>query len=258
MVTTLPALGATAAVAAGLHPDPTYNAIWVGASTYLALMRPYERETFAKELDKKALPAEVLNSVEFARALKTALETASNTANQEKIKKVARLLRNGAAVGLTNDFDAFKEYARLIDEISPREFRILAIMKHEMEGSGLFGELQPPITREDEAKVSDRRRAQDEMMVTTAAYGEIPQEEMTALEYNWRTARGQIKMELNASNEAIESFMLRLTRTGCVAPVPLQTYESVKTIYRVTPLYTSLEKYIRQQAEDLTESPSSS
>jgi hypothetical protein len=244
MLNTAPVVGALAAVAAGLHPDPTYNAIWTGISTFLGLMRPNEKEAFVEEFNKVEISESTLNSIEFARALKAAIEAASNTASEEKIKKIARLLRNGSMTGLVEDFDAFKEYTKLIDEISPREFNILAIMKHNMEVRGAFGVLRPPITQEEEKKVAGLRKIADDVTVTTAAWDDIPKETMTTLEFNWRKAKAQIKKELDVSDDALESYMLRLTRTGCVVPVAIQMFEGVKTIYRVTPLYISLEDYI--------------
>lgn len=241
---TLPALGAGVAVAAGAHPDPIYNAIWMAASTYLTMMRTNEKEVFAEELDKQNIPERILNSVDFARAVKAAVEAAANTASEEKIRKIARLLSNASIGGLIEDYDMFKEYTKLIDDISPQEFRILALMKHHMEGGGMFGRLRPPITQEEEKKVGRLRRAADDVKVTTAAWGDIPQQTMTTLEFNWRKAKAQIKTELNASDEALESYMLRLTRTGCVAPVVIQMMGGDRTIYRITPLYISLDDYI--------------
>lgn len=241
---TLPTLGAGVAVAAGAHPDPTYNAIWMAASTYLTMMRPSEKEAFAEEFNKQNIPENILNSVDFARATKAAVEAAANTASKEKIKKIAKLLSNASIGGLIEDYDVFKEYTKLIDDISPQEFRVLAIMKHHMEREGLFGKLRPPTTRDEEEKVSRLRRAADSLKITTAAWGDSPQKTITTLESNWKSAKGQIKRELNASDEALESYMLRLTRTGCVAPVVIQMMGGDRTVYRITPLYVSLEDYI--------------
>jgi hypothetical protein len=242
---TLPLAAATAAGAVALHPDPTYNAIWAAASTFLQMMSYGERETFATEFNIKEIPVEELSSLEFARATKATLEAAANTASEEKLKKLARLLNNGATKGLIQNYDVFKEYAKLIDDISPQEFRILVLLKHHMEGRGAFGVLPIPLTRDDEEKYGKLRKLADEVTITIAAWGDTPQQQKTTLENKWSKAKAKIKEELDASNEALESYMLRLTRTGCIAPVLIPTYESVKTIYRVTPLYISLEDYIK-------------
>ena len=109
--------------------DPTYAAIWAFTTTFLNQMTKDEREIFIEELFKQEVKEEFFGSVEFARASKATIEAAANTASEEKIRMLARLLRVGTNKGLINDFDVYKEFAKLIDDISPREFSILLILE---------------------------------------------------------------------------------------------------------------------------------
>ncbi len=240
-----PVVVTSAALAAQFHPDPVYNALWIGASTYLAMMGAHEKQVFAEEFNKEEVAEEILNSVAFARSAKIALEAAANTTSEEKIRKIARLLRNGSINGLIQDYDVFKEYVRLVDDISPREFFILASLRQHMENFKPF-ETSRPITQGEEKKVRHLDQSTHNSEPATSRW-DLSEEEAFALEPYWENARTQFREELEVSNEAIESYMLRLTRTGCVAPVSLQRYGGNKTIYRPTSLYVSLENYIRRR-----------
>ena len=109
--------------------DPNQAAIWAFATTFLNQMTKDEREVFVEELSKQEVRDELFGSIEFARASKATIEAAANTASEEKIRMLARLLRVGTNKGLINDFDVYKEFAKLIDDISPREFSILLILE---------------------------------------------------------------------------------------------------------------------------------
>lgn len=241
----------TAAAWVEINPNPVYGAIWAAATTYLTMSQRDEREAFSDELMKREIPEDVLSSVEFARAAKVTLEAVANTASKEKIQILARLLANGSDVGLINEFDVYKEYARLIDDISPREFQILRTMEHYMEAGGLFGKLPPIYSLDDERKYQHLRDSADELGVNYASIsGEKPEEGVSTLEHSWREAMYRIKQKHDFSKAALESMMLRLMRTGCVAPVSfIKLTGKATVIYRVTPLYFSLKQYIEEQNE---------
>ena len=243
---------ATAAALSAL--DPTYAAIWAGTTTLLNQMTVNERETFADELLKKELTQELLESVEFARATKVTIRAAANTAHKEKIKKLARLLRNGTNEHLIRDFDEYKEFAKLIDEISPREFILLKTMEYKMESGGMFGKTPPPFTLTDEQNPKQwTRRANNNAEVNVAKVGDTPAETITTLEYNWRGAEYRIKQELNISSETLRGMMNRLVRTGCIVPEGIHAWDKDVTVFRLTPLYFRLENYIKQDAPDFDE-----
>ena len=194
--------------------DPTYAAIWAFTTTFLNQMTKDEREVFVEELSKREVKEELFGSVEFARASKVTFEAAANTASEEKIRMLARLLRVGTNEELISNFDVYKEFAKLVDDISPTEFSILLAIEKST--------AKYPNTSDPAQQSVNRKKV-------------------------WDEAKESIENETNISSEALQGLMNRIARTGCVTS-SLSALASgyVGTSYSLSPLYFELKQYIAE------------
>lgn len=123
--------GVTVAALAQLNP---VTAAWyAGAATYVAMMEDHRREIFLDGFDGQGSEAteQSTTTEEFARAACVTFQAAAQTADDDKTRRLARLLRNGLDEGLLCSFDEFKEYVQLLDELSPRELALLLLLDEE-------------------------------------------------------------------------------------------------------------------------------
>lgn len=151
------------------------------------------------------------------------------------------------------DFDEYKEFARLIDEISPREFLILQIMdpyKDLKAGPKALRKKpsSPPriYNREEWDKYDDQVYEYENSMVIVHPVGG-KRREIPILLYRWEVSEEVVKQQLNITRDRLVSLMYRLTRTGCVEERAFPTYEGNILAYKLTPLYVALKEYVEKE-----------
>jgi len=93
------------------------------------------RRLFFEELDKGAeLSPELVKSDEFLHCFDITFRAVERTQHAEKIRRFAQLLLGSVVGGTFTDVCDYEELMKVVDELSPREFKILmALEKYEQQ-----------------------------------------------------------------------------------------------------------------------------
>ncbi len=222
--------GPVVAAAALSQFDPHTAALWAASTMSLQLMSPTDREIFATEFssNKAAIAEEILHSEEFVRAFKTTIEAASKTKSEEKIRLIARLLRSGAEQGVINDFDEFKEYVDIADDLSSREVVALTVLDR-------FLTAQPGAENPESAIKAYKYRVSSEVAtyprprlddpeLYSANYEQIINEgkmeffgrEIRSQEFSWLVVKLGLMQKLSVSETEVQGILSRISRTGLI------------------------------------------
>jgi hypothetical protein len=264
LVDILPGLGLGVefmAMVAVAQVDPTVAALYAGVTTVVSRLNQLKQKTFSREFKsglKNEIFQEVYRSEQFAKAVLYTLEAVAETDSEDKLKVFARLLRSGVNEKLILDFDSFKEYVKLVDEISPRELLIISIINKHRESvkGGAFGitvndieldELgipKKPIGAKNFPKatrgiVSSSKEVESEM--TISKEGLI-----------WLRAKREILQNLKVTEGTLNPLIDRLLRTGLIRKVPIFNTQNTRLENQeqieLTSLFNSLKVYIQKES----------
>jgi len=195
----------------------------IGGAADVVLTRTLEdiREdrsrTFFDELanSSSALDPRVLESEDFLHCYFATAKYALNTRRREKIQMFARLLNASLAEAGPKDVDEYEEFVEILDELTYRELRALAIMD----------------------SFSDRSRAptQNDLQWTNTF---------------WEEFEKRIARELGIPQTEVRDFMNRIARTGCyeIFTGGYMGYTGGKG--QLTPTYRRLKMFIGNEAAE--------
>lgn len=166
-----------------LESIPVLGSIYSAAKTYQERMEKVSEEIFFEEVNiNPGISKEKLLSNSLARRVLITLEAASKTENIEKIRLLARMLRISANTEERLEFDDYRYYVSLVDDLSPRELGFLDILYN----------------------------------VST----DLPDDEDMGAE-RWFEFEKLVVHKINIPQNEIQSFIERLARTGCLVRIPL-------------------------------------
>lgn len=241
--------------------DPTIAALYAGVTTVVGRLNQLKQKTFSQEF-KSGLKNEAFQEIyrleQFAKAVLYTLEAVVETDSEDKLKVFARLLRSGVNEKLIMDFDSFKEYVKLVDEISLRELLIISIInKHgESVRGGDFG-----ITVNDVEldALGIPKKTIGAKIIPKATRGIVSSSKEAELKITiskealiWLRARREILQNLKITERTLTPLIDRLLRTGLITKAPILTtqntrlegYEQVE----LTSLFNSLKVYIEKES----------
>ena len=228
--------------------DPVTAAVYAGSAVFLSRMRESRRKVFADGLGKiPELTEEIVTSEEFAMAFSVTAEAASRTASEEKIRLIARILRNGTSQNLIGDFDIFREYIKIADELSPREIGVLFLFNKYMiveqsrnrQGETLMGPIEFPQNLSDPDYSEEFVQAVK--LVKEDKYARKDGERLDSNIF-YHLFRDKMRDRYKLSEEGIDSFLTRLSRTGLIIPV-----QNWGTSYLKAPLFDEWFRYIQEE-----------
>ena len=156
---------------------------------------------------------ELLESEDFIHCFFATAKFALNTRRREKIRMFGRLLKCAALAdsGLS-DVDEYEDFLGILDEISYRELRGLAIL--------------------DGFSESPRAKDQNDMQWTIAF---------------WDDFSRQLSAELQLPEDEVADYMRRLGRTGCFQELA-GYYDGPVGVGKLTPTYMRLKEFVRERA----------
>jgi hypothetical protein len=200
-----------AVVDGALQLVPVLGSIYASAKTYRERIEEVNQEAFFEEVNTyPGISREKLLSNTFARRVVITMEAASKTENVDKIRMLARMLRLSANVEAPLEFDDYKYYVDLVDDLSPKELGFLDILYD----------------------------------VST----DLPDDEDMGAE-RWFEFEKLIAQRLNIPKTEIQSFIDRLSRTGCLLRIPL-IGSAVRA--RHSHLYLRLRRFIIEESNKIS------
>jgi hypothetical protein len=201
---------------------PVTGAIYAGMEKYAAMMDIERRKMFANEVEGRGKPLsrDDLNSPAFARGAYIAVEAASRTVDDEKVRLIGRMLRNGLDQGLLDQFDEFKEMVHIVDSLHPRELAIMFILKEQFDRLGQDADQHKMEIPDDLLDIfKDKTR------------------QVSADRVRWLRATKEIASRLRISPEMREAMVNRISRTGLILETPL--FDGGRIVY-ASPLFHRL------------------
>lgn len=152
---------------------------------------------------------ELLESEDFIHRFLTTMRFALNTRRREKIQMFARLFGGSLPEGELSDVDEYEDFLVILDELSYREIRALAILS-------TFA-------------VAPRTREQSDMEWTLTF---------------WDAFCERLSSELPLPAKEVPDYMKRISRTGCFQEL-VGYYDARPGVGKLTPTYLRLAAYVR-------------
>lgn len=155
----------------------------------------------------------VLKDKDFVHAFFATTAYALNSRRNEKIEMFAQLLKSSQLSGGPANFDEYEDFLKILDELSFREVRTLALYD----------------------RYSERPKQPD-------------QNDLQWVETFWGEFENLALMELGIAREEIADFMNRIARTGCY-----EIFTGVYADYtggkgKLTPTYHKLKAFVERGA----------
>lgn len=172
-----------------------------------------------EELEKgeTILSIDLIKSEEFFHRFLITTNAALKTYQDEKIRRFARLLIASTSSNSFSGMDDYEELLSILDELSDREFWILATLeRYEMQFS-----LQP-----DENEFQQAKRF-------------------------WQKFIYQIKNDLCIPQDEVDSSLIRLPRSGCYQLFAGNWGGNTQNIGRLTSRYYRLSKLVKERGDFL-------
>lgn len=193
----------------------------IGGAADVVLTRTIENiredrsRTFFDELanTSRALDPAVLESEDFLHCYFATAKYALNTRRREKIQMFARLLNASLAEAGPKDVDEYEQFVEILDELTYRELRALAIM--------------------DSFSARPRDRTQNDLQWTNTF---------------WREFEERITQELGVTEREVRDFMNRIARTGCYEMFTGGYMDYTGGKGKLTPTYRRLKSFVGIQA----------
>ena len=181
--------------------------------TTLNKMRTDRLEAFFDELSKGKLPDRNLVTEDYVHKFLLTMRYVLNTNRKEKIKMFAIIFRNSLyEKSELIDNDVYEEFAKILDELGYREIAALKIYEILI--------ADPKLENKDELGKAFKI---------------------------WDEFVGQLEKELKVPKEQAQSFMLRISRTGCYEEIVGGYTDYAGGKGKLTPLYFTLKKYVESQ-----------
>ena len=159
---------------------------------------------------------ELLASEDFLHAFFASYRAATRARQREKTRLFARLLRSVGDGHVLRDIDDFDDYLSILEELSFREWSLLAKVERLEE---MTAQSQP-----------DRNPAQ-----RCASF--------------WESLKGEAERDLGIPGDELDFLMARLPRTGCYETFAGQFYDATTGQGRLTPVYFRLKQMVDARGE---------
>lgn len=180
--------------------------------TTLNKMRISRLEAFFDELDNGKIPETSLDSEDYVHKFLLTLKYVLNTNRKEKIRMFANIFKNSLFQNSAlNDVDTFEDYAKILDELSYRE--IIAL------------------------------KTFDNFTLNLLVEGE---NELKKILLIWDDFEICLENELGIPKTHVQSFMLRIVRSGCYRTFQGLYHSDTGGKGKLTPLYYSLKEHIER------------
>lgn len=173
---------------------------------------------FYEELGKGNiyLTPEIIQSEDFLHAYFNTVIASIHTKRREKIRFLARLLKNGLTSHLLSKADEYDEYLKILDELTYRELYVLYTLD------------------------------------TYESSTQLPKDgnEMVWLQNYWKLFVTEVEKYAFLSAEELYGFLIRLKRTGCYGDLKSQYWDTDREKGRLTETYYKLKSLIQLKGED--------
>ena len=193
---------------------PYGSAVEAAALTVVGRIREERLRTFFDELESaNAIDNPELAEMEdFVHCFLTTMKFAVNTRQREKIQMFGRLLKSSASPdsGLS-DFDEYEDFLGILDELSYREIRAMAIL--------------------DAFSGTARQEGHNDIQWT-----------MTFWDDFCRRLSAELPLPINE----VANFMKRIERTGCFQEFT-GYYNARAGLGKLTPTYRRLSSFVRER-----------
>ncbi len=198
-----------------LEPTGIGSAYEVMLSHKISEMRKQRFRIFMDELSKgeKELSPELIDSEDFLHAFFSTANASLNSRREEKIRLFGKLLLQATKA---NSFrtDIFEEFLSILDELSLREFYLLAILAHY-------------------ERITCRDKSQNDLQFASSFWAEFEQEAAD---------------KLNISQIELPSLLIRLTRTGLFETFSGLYFDSQGSKGKTTPLFEKFSQWVDRDA----------
>jgi len=188
--------------------DPLLSSIDAFASSWWEIERERRFQAFWNRMltDREKLIDEVIRSDTFCRRLVAAYQSVQRTIEDEKVLLFADLLKNGTLSDDALKDDEYAELARIVDDLSVREFIALCIVE------------------KWNAYMED---------ITAGWTHDVPM----ALQMHGQKLFEELSRQLKVDGAEADAILARLVRTGC--------YQRGSDIFgRLTAFWFKLRKYV--------------
>lgn len=175
-----------------------------------------ERATeFYEELSREGaeITPELIQSEDFIHRYVITAKAAANTHRREKIRLFARLLNSSFAQAPSVTTDEYEEYLSILDELSFREFSILAILE----------------------KLEDSHPLQE---------GENGLQRSSRF---WNDFLFQVTHKFGINEDEVNAILARLNRTGCYVTFSGVFWDYDGNKGQLTELYSKLKLHLRDE-----------
>ena len=198
-----------------LVPFGVGGAVDVVLTKTLDNIREDRARVFFDELAKRTDPLDpkILESEDFLHSYFATARYALNSRRREKIEMFARLLQASIAEAGPRDVDEYEEFLSILDELSYRELRALAILD----------------------TFSDRPRSND-------------QNDLQWTNTFWEEFERRLVAELDVPPDEVVDFMNRISRTGCYEMFTGGYMDYTGGKGKLTPTYRRLKRFIADGA----------
>jgi hypothetical protein len=195
----------------------------IGSASDVVLLRTLDNikedraKAFFDELSKGnvLIDESILQSEDFLHSYFATTKMALNSRRREKIEMFARLLKYSITGEGLQDIDEYEDFLGILDDLSYREIRALAIMDG-------FSSL--PQTAE--------------------------QNDLTWTDTFWDKFVNGLGVELKIPPEEVSDFMNRISRTGCYEMFTGSYWGYTGGKGKLTPIYKKLKNFIMEKAND--------
>jgi len=194
------------------------GAIDVVITKTLSNMREERSRTFFDELAKTSKPLEpkLLESEDFLHCYFATTRYALNSRRREKIEMFARLLKSSLSDKGPRDVDEYEEFLEILDDLTYREIRALAIMD----------------------SYSDRPRTAE-------------QNDLQWTNTFWEDFEQRVVAELGIPQDEVADFMNRISRTACYEMFTGGYMDYTGGKGKLTPTYRRLKRFVDVAIEDV-------
>jgi hypothetical protein len=204
-----------------LIPFGVGGALDVVLTATLNGIREERSRAFFDELAKTSttLDPAILQSEDFLHCYFSTARYALNSRRREKIEMFAKLLKASLEDSGPKDVDEYEEFVGILDELSYRELRALALMD----------------------RFSNRTRAAD-------------QNDLQWTNTFWDEFEDRVVRELDVPKNEVSDFMNRISRTGCYEIFTGGFLDYAGGRGKLTPTYHHLKRFVYSSISS-TEAP---
>jgi hypothetical protein len=156
----------------------------------------------------------LLESEDFLHSYFATTKMALNSRRREKIQMFARLLKSSIIGEGPQHIDEYEDFLGILDELSFRELRALAIL-------------------DEFSSISSATEQNDPAWIDTF----------------WDKFVNRLGVELKIPPQEVNDFMNRISRTGCYE-MDIKSYFANSSGRKLTPIYKRLKIFIMEKGND--------